>query len=333
MTALTLPRMTRVTWYKHRATVLGIPGLFLLAVVLLLVDGLAQRAFISAHHLGGCLRPYQRWPARSLCESPAWYDNVNPFRTELITLAVGLLIMAVGMFAGVPWVAREFESGAFRYTWTQSVSPRRWLFGTFGPLVLLAAAAAALCSLAAHWWYQVAQWTGGNGDPWNIESFELTPLSLLSWTLLAMALALLSGVMIRRVLPAMLAFFAVFGGCLIFAQLWLREHLFAIGVLTRRISMSRPSSLPSDSYFAGTWFAGPGGQRLDPDTIYARMYPQSGLADPDRWLAQHHYTYWEAWQPHQRLIWFLLARDGMLLVVAVLAVLAAAWWLRKRPAE
>ena len=31
----------------------------------------------------------------------------------------------------------QFEGGGFRFTWTQSVSQRRWLLGTFGPLVLL----------------------------------------------------------------------------------------------------------------------------------------------------------------------------------------------------
>ena len=33
--AINVPRMTRVTWYKHRASVLGIAGLFLLAAALL----------------------------------------------------------------------------------------------------------------------------------------------------------------------------------------------------------------------------------------------------------------------------------------------------------
>ncbi|HLK02339.1 MAG TPA: hypothetical protein VKU39_20855 [Streptosporangiaceae bacterium] len=327
-----VPRMTKVAWYKHRAAVLGIPGLFVLAIGLLVIDGLMQRAWISAHHVGACLTSFQLWPDHSPCQSPVWYLHVSPPRTEFIVLALALLITAVGLFVGVPWVAREFESGAFRYTWTQSVTPWRWLFGTFGTLVLLAAAAAALCGLAAHWWYQVAQWTGGIYDAWSVESFELTPLSIVSWTLLAMALALLLGVTIRRVLPAMLAFLAVWGGCVVFAQLWLRSHLFAVGELARRTSFDHGWALPWNSYFGGTWFTRSDGRRVDMFTVIQQMYAK-GPVDADRWLAQHHYGYWISYQPPDRLIWFQLARNGMLVVVAVLAVLAAVWWLRRRPAE
>jgi hypothetical protein len=53
--AINVPRMTRVTWYKHRASVLGIPGLFLLAAALLFIDSVLQRHWISSHHLTYCL--------------------------------------------------------------------------------------------------------------------------------------------------------------------------------------------------------------------------------------------------------------------------------------
>jgi hypothetical protein len=39
-----------------------------------------------------------------------------------------------------------------------------------------------------------------------------------SWTLLAMALALLLGVTIRRVVPAMIVFAATCAGCMVLAQ-------------------------------------------------------------------------------------------------------------------
>ena len=51
------------------------------------------------------------------------------------------------------------------------------------------------------------------------------------------------------------------------------------------------------------------------------------------WIAQHHYTSWVAYQPHSHLIWLELARNGILITVAALAVLASVWWLRIRPAD
>jgi hypothetical protein len=54
---------------------------------------------------------------------------------------------------------------------------------------------------------------------------------------------------------------------------------------------------------------------------------------PGPWLAQRHLTEWIAYQPHSHLVWLMLARNGIIIAVAALAVLASIWWLRKHPAE
>jgi hypothetical protein len=338
--AIRLPRMTRVTWYKHRALVLGIPGLFLLAAALLFIDSVLQRHWISSHHLTYCLA-YADNATSSRCltqDAPyqlgVFAEFVNYWRTEGAVVAVILLAAVAGLFAGVPWVAREFEGGGFRFTWTQSVSPLRWLLGTFGPLTLLAAVTAAICGVAAHWWFQVAQFRlNGGTTPWGWESLQMTPLSMVSWTLLAMALALLLGVTVRRVLPAMIAFAVTFGGCLVLAQAWLPDFLFRVGDIPLQLSNSAQQPPTVASYVAQTWFARPGGPKLNPMTVYAQMYNAPQPLNQARWLTQHHLTEWIAYQPHSHLVWLALARNGILVAAAALAVLAAVWWLRKHPAD
>ena len=338
--AVKVPRMTRVTWYKHRVSVLGIPGLFLLAAALLFIDSVLQRHWISSHHFTYCLA-YADNATSSRCltqNSPsslgAFAGFVNYWRTEGTVVAVFLLAAATGLFAGVPWVAREFEGGGFRFTWTQSVSPLRWLLGTFGPLTLLAAVTAAICGVAARWWFQVAQWRlDGGTTPWGWESLEMTPLSMVSWTLLAMALAMLLGVTIRRVLPAMIAFAVTFGGCVVLSRTWLPEFLFRVGDIPLQVSYSTQEYPARASYVAQMWFARPGGPKLNPMTVSAQMYNGPQPLDPVRWLTQHHLTEWIAYQPHSHLVWLALARDGILVAVAALAVLASVWWLGKHPAE
>lgn len=335
--AINVPRMTRVTWYKHRASVLGILGLFLLAAAMLFIDSVLQRHWISSHHLTYCLA-YADNATSSRCltqDSPyqlgVFAEFVDYWRTEGTVVAVYLLAAMTGLFAGVPWVAREFEGGGFRFTWTQSVSPLRWLLGTFGPLTLLAGVTAAICGVAAHWWFQVAQFRlDGGTTPWGWESLEMTPLSIVSWTLLAMALALLLGVTIRRVLPAMAAFAVTFGGCLVFAQTWLPEFLFRVGAIPMQLNSANPQWPTGGNYLAQTWFARPGGPKLNPLTVYTQM---GNRLDPVRWLTQHHLTEWVAYQPHSHLVWLALARNGILVAVAAFLVLASVWWLRKRPAE
>ena len=316
MTAVTMLRMTRAAWYKHRVSVAGIPAVFLLAALALFADGAVQRHWISAHHLGGCL-VVNATTGGSDCQSGAWIMFISPSQTPNIVAAAVLALPAlVGLFAGVPWVAREFESGAFRFTWTQGIGPRHWLLGTFGPFVLLAAVSAAIYGAAADWWYQLAQWQNGTSIwPWRWSSFELTPLSIAGWTVLAMALALLCGVLIRRVLPAMIAFTVALGACAYLSQAWLRPWLFGIGAVVKRVSADTFAGQPNSitSYFVRTWFEAPSGQRV--------------------WLVQPRDTFWVVYQPQSHLIWLELARNAILVAVAALAVLASVYWLRIRPAD
>ena len=53
----------------------------------------------------------------------------------------------------------------------------------------------------------------------------------------------------------------------------------------------------------------------------------------DRWIAQHHYAYWIAYQPHDRLQVFQFAVAALLLAAAAAMTLAATWLLRRHPPE
>jgi hypothetical protein len=324
MTAL---RTTRAVWYKHRFSVVGLPAVFLLAALALFADSVVQRHWLSAHHLSGCLVA-NATTGGSGCWSAAWVSFISPSQTpNVIAVAVLALPVLAGLFAGVPWVAREFESGAFRFTWTQDTGPRRWLLGTFGPLVLLAAVSAAIYGAAAYWWYQLAQWQNGTSIwSWRWSSFELTPFSIAGWTALSMALALLCGVLIRRVLPAMIAFVVTLGACAYLGQTWLRSWLFGIGTAVTQVGWSTSAGWPSSTttYTVQTWLQAPGGQRVS---------GPPAVNDPGAWIAQHHDTAWVAYQPHSHLIWLELARNGILVTAAACAVLASVWWLRIRPAD
>jgi len=127
MTAMTVLRMTRTAWYKHRFSVVGLPAVFLLAALALFADSAVRRHWLSVHHLSGCLAA-NATTGGSWCRSAGWASFSSPSQTpDVIAAAVLALPVLAGLFAGVPWVAREFESGAFRFTWTQDTGPRHWL--------------------------------------------------------------------------------------------------------------------------------------------------------------------------------------------------------------
>jgi hypothetical protein len=325
---MTVRRMTRAAWYKHRFSVVGIPAVFLLAALALFADSVVQRHWLSVHHLSGCLAANATTGGSWCVASAAWASFSSPSQTpNVIAVAVLALPALASLFAGVPWVAREFESGAFRFTWTQGTGPQRWLLGTFGPLVLLAAVSAAIYGAAAYWWYQLAQWQDGTSIwSWRWSSFELTPLSIAGWTVLTMALALLCGVLIRRVLPAMIAFVVAAGSCAYLSQAWLRPWLFGLGPAVKQVSWGTTAGWPpsTTTYMVRLWLQNSSGQRVS---------GPPAVSDVNAWMAQHHYSYWVAYQPPSHLIGLELARSGILVTVAALAVLASVWWLRIRPAD
>lgn len=332
---IAVPPMTRVTWYRHRAALAGIIAVFGVATAFLIFDGVVLRSWVDAHHIAGCL--VTAGSGKVKCHRSAalisFYDKTT-FRPD-IPWSLIAIAPALALFAGLPWVTREFDTGSFRYTWVQSISPRRWLLGTFGSLAVIAAAAAVLCGLAFGWWFRLAQWQGlYPGYPWYWEHFELTPLSMACWTLLAMALALAIGVVVRRTVPAMAAFVLTYGAWLFFADPWLRPHLFTIGTVVKPQSWASPSQgLSYQDNMVDNWFTGPGDHRVAIGSILRRIPPNLPDTNLDQWLARNHYTYWISYQPADRVWIFQLAWAAILLTAAAACVLAAAWLLRKRPAQ
>jgi hypothetical protein len=331
---IAVPRMTRITWYRHRAALAGIIAVFGIATAFLIIDGVVLHSWVDAHHIAGCLAGTESGQVN--CPPAAWdsFSGKATFRPD-VPWSLIAIAPALALFAGVPWVTREFDTGSFRYTWVQSISPRRWLLGTFGSLAVIAAVAAVLCGLAFGWWFRLAQWQGLYPRyPWYWEHFELTPLSMACWTLLAMALALVTGVAVRRTVPAMAAFVLTYGTWLFFADPWLRPHLFTIGTVVKPALLESPSQgLRYEDYVVDSWFTGPGGHRIAFDSVLHRIpWNLSGI-NADRWLAQNHYAYWISYQPAGRVWVFQLAWAAILLTVAAACVLTAVWLLRTRPAE
>lgn len=113
----------------------------------------------------------------------------------------------VGMFWGVPLLAREYERGTDRLMWSQSVPRARWLAVKFG--VLGAGVAVSGLALGA----VVLAWTAtpeAGLDRFSDELFGGTGILPAAWFLAAFALGAGSGAVLRRMLPAMAVTMGVF---------------------------------------------------------------------------------------------------------------------------
>ncbi|MFJ9338805.1 ABC transporter permease [Streptomyces sp. NPDC101733] len=125
-------------------------------------------------------------------------------RETLIRGGAGLLFLPalVGAFVAGPMIARELESGTWRFALSQSTTPRAWLASKVLPAFMVSVlAAAALVGI-----YRLA-WAPISGS-WQLSwadrgTYEATGIVLGASCLLGVAVGALVGQLVRRTLVAM----------------------------------------------------------------------------------------------------------------------------------
>jgi ABC-type transport system involved in multi-copper enzyme maturation permease subunit len=332
-------RMAGVTWRQHRFALLGVVTLLGALAVYLWIAGLqlhhAYAAAIACHPAG----------------SPACQVLVNTFNGMDTFLANGVVMQAlpvlIGAFVGAPVLARELETGTYRYAWTQGFGRSRWTLGKLVPLAIAVTAAAAAFSALLSWYYQPYLATPGHQtlglsqtSAFNSGLFDLREVAFPAWTLAAFAIGALAGMLIRRVVPAIAATLAVYAGLAVATGVFLREH-YLTPLLTTNLTV------PGSAWILGQWWT-KGGVTLSQATMQQVILPVFGrlmpavpedqihlyklptLLNTEHYLTQHGYTYWTSYQPGSRFWPFQWIEGGWLLTLSVLLIAATIWLVRRR---
>jgi ABC-2 family transporter protein len=333
MTALTTParpghdapmrpvpwrRMAWVTWRQHRSALGGL-ALFLgaLAVYLWLTGLQIHHAYATDCHSASSLA--------------CTIDFTGRYGTTAII--VSILLQAVpaliGAFAGAPVLARELETGTFRYAWTQGFGRARW---TLAKLVLLAAAVAAAAGAFSvlFSWYNQPFFAAGYAIPFSTRIFNLGEVAFAAWSLAAFTIGALAGMLVRRVVPAIAATLAVYAGLAFAVGLWLREH-YMTPLVTSHLNLPGSAWIISQWYTKGGKFAFPaqGTQMLN---AISRLCPGTSNVPPASCLSQHGYTQWISYQPASRFWPLQWIEGGWLLALSALLIAATVWLVRRRAA-
>ncbi len=343
MTALTAParpeqdasprplpwrRMAWVTWRQHRVALAGVAALLGAWAVYLWIAGL------QAHHAYAAVTGCQ--PA----SFPACADMLSNFNFAYGDKALAGSVMLqtvpalIGAFIGAPVLARELETGTFRYTWTLGFGRWRWALAKLVPLAVTVAAAAGVTSLVFSWYVQPF-FSDGNNSPFTPELFDLRWVTFAAWTLAAFAIGALAGMLIRRVVPAIAATLAAYTGLALTAGLYLRWH-YATPLVT-----SNPN-VPSSAWIVRQWWT-KGGRFAFPgqpsQQLLTQLCPPSSVAPgkvqgltPTQCLVQHGYTQWTSYQPVSRFWPFQWIEGGWLLALSMLLIAATIWLVRRRAA-
>jgi ABC-type transport system involved in multi-copper enzyme maturation permease subunit len=319
-------RMAWVTWRQHRIAMGG---------AVLLLGGLALFLWLTG------LPIHQAWTAAATCRpasSVACFQASNLITSKyvpqevvagfLLTLAPALL----GAFVGAPVLARELETGTFRYAWTQGIGRSRWTLGKLVPLAIAVAAAAGALSVLS-WWYFQPFFGVHFGTPLAPALFDLRGVAYAAWTLAAFTIAALLGMLIRRVVPAIAATLAAYLGLALLPGLWLRQHYLAP-------VLSTSNTVPSSAWILDQWytkggkfaFAVPQKSGTIAGLIHQHCPSASGNLTLGQCLAQHGYTQWTSYQPVTRFWPFQGIEAGWLVALSALLIAATIWLVRRRAA-
>ena len=328
-------RMAGVIWRQHRFALAGVVGLLGALAVWLSVAGLslhnAYTAAIACH------------PA----SSPACQDAVNTFNGMDGFLSNGIILQVIpvliGAFVGAPLLARELETGTFRYAWTQGFERWRWALAKLVAVALVVAVSAELFSLLLSWYYQPYFAAGNQAlgisglTPFFPGLFDLHGVVLAGWTLAAFAVGALAGMLIRRVVPAIAATLAVYAGLAFAVGGLLREH-YLTPLVTTNLNVPSSAWILSQWWTKGATMVSQSAMRPVIDSTWQQLAPvvnssSQKLSAYDsvlQYLSKHGYTYWTRYQPASRFWPFQWIEGGWLLALSVLLIAATVWLVRRR---
>jgi hypothetical protein len=330
-------RMAWVSWRHHRIALGGVVVFLGALAVWLWIAGL------QLHHA------YAAAAACHPASSAACQNLIAAFQSTNVILKGGFVLQPVpaliGAFVGAPMLAREIETGTFRYAWTQGFGRWRWALAKLVLVGVAVAAVAGAFSVLVSWYYQ-PYLASGSGTQFSSPSplspglFDLRGVALAAWTLAAFAIGTFAGMLIRRVVPAIVATLAACTGLAFLAGNVLRQH-YGTPLATKG------SNLPGSAWITSEWwtkggkfaFGGRPSIHLLQQLCAASFFqgPNGGIAvkgsfSPTACLARHGYTQWSDYQPASHFWPFQWVEDGWLLALSVLLIAGTVWLVRRRVA-
>jgi hypothetical protein len=318
-------RMAWVTWRQHRVALAG---------VVAVLGGLA--AYLRQTGLG----IHQAWAQVTACHpaSSAACGFSGLFLTRYVPTEVtaGILLTLapalIGAFIGAPVLARELETGTFRYSWTQGFGRWRWTLGKLVPLAIAVTALAGAISVLS-WWYFQPFFDADFGTPLAPALFDLRGIAYPAWALAAFSIAALAGMLIRRVVPAIVAALAGYFALALLPALWLRQH-YLPPILTTSNALPSFAWTLSQWYTKGGKFAFTGVQQSGTNAGIEQYWcPNAPPSETlGQCLAKHGYTQWTSYQPATRFWPFQWIEAGWLVVLSALLIAATVWLVRRRAA-
>jgi hypothetical protein len=313
---------TRSAWViyrQYRVAFLGVLVLYGAFATVLLATGFTMhrtaRDLGLDHCTSRCTDALDAFTAR--------YEGLSMLVTQLLVFSPAL----VGAFLGGPLLAREYESGTFRFAWTQGTGRTRWAVTRLLALGLGLTAVALALSRLYDWWYSPFVPFMGRFDRGG--SYEVAGTVFAAHVLLAFCLGALAGVLLRRTVAAVVAALAGwFAVVFPLAMLWRPRFMTP---LVGELSKDGPTRFAGADWHLDIYMT-------DPTGAVVSQSAQDRLIDsllstgqrPGEWFAQHGYITWQQYHPASRFWPFQLIESGILAAVALAAATLTVHLIKRR---
>jgi uncharacterized membrane protein YidH (DUF202 family) len=325
-------RAIQTTWIQHRAALLSFAFIFAVIVTAIVVCQIYTHGSYASYVNHGCVaRPINHVPCGDLDNA---LQNMNDVFTGLL-IVLGVLPMLVGAFVGAPLLSNEFESGTFRFTWTQGTGRTRYFLTKFGVLALFFTIVTFVIGILFGNWYAHPFEVTGADSHWQGGLFDTTGWMLAAWSLFALACGSFLGVITKRTVSAIATTAFVVSALLGAAyevlprllKLWTlsSSKILAIGLNYGSLNGGQLEAGLNGRWVVGGYLTGPKGQvlnRASANNIFDRaLSSNGGSVGAARWLSNHHYTLWTTYQPSSHF-WVFQSVE----VVVVLGLAALFIW-------
>ncbi len=315
-----------MTWRQQRTAYVTTAVVLGALAVFLLINGTAMHSNYHDVGLSSC-GPL----AGNRCQIPLGlfdqnYEKWAQYLPRFVLFVPGLL----AAFVAAPIVARELESGTYRFAWTQSRSRTSWLTAKVVLVIVPITTAAIAFSALFAWWYEPFEPLMGRMS--SGQAYEVSGTVFAARTAFGLALGLSVGAVLRRVVAAMAATLALW-----VATTW-------VMIVYIRPTIEQPLTVPANSSLitSGGWtvseyFGRPGGVHItNKGSAFSHLYAQAqheGVTDSkafEGWLGRHGYVHYATYEPENRFWHFQLIESVGYLAVLLVLVAALFWWVRKR---